>query len=368
MKQNQNKIFKVIPFCLSLLIVILLTGGIALYTTYGYDQTKYEFVDGYLGLENNQNLPAVDYLNKSIALESAKYADASTVVDLNYRDPSTKAIYNENGINSGDNKKGTYKNGIMHVKGYFDIYLSATISENKNDNGEVVKEIAYTFFFFNVDYTNLGFTSSGDAQKRLFVTFVEGIDSRSADDYNNDETKYGDAALEELSYTGVDSPASGYLYSYSNESGDFGFKYQVFDKGATYNSEKMQLDSVTDPICILATSNVFSENGLYLDEQESVTFAIYLLNSDGELEKTVIEGTIDNIITSKELNEETEKKFNKGYAQNLQAVPTFINYTWKTIGIFTAIAFAISLVLAVLFYSFWIDEKVISKYQKNNKK
>lgn len=368
MNQNKNKIFKVIPFCLSLLIVILLTGGIALYTAYGYNQTKYEFIDGYLGLEENQNLPAVDYLNKSIALESAKYADASTIVDLNYRDPSTKAIYNENGINSGDSKKGTYKNGIMHVKGYFDIYLSATISENKNDDGEVVKEIAYTFFFFNVDYTKLGFTSSGDAQKRLFVTFAEGIDARDADDYNDDETKYGDAALEALSYTGVDSPASGYLYSYANSKGNFSFKYPVFDKGATYNTEEMQMDNTTDPICVLATSNILNEQGLYLDEQESVTFAIYLLDKDGKLEKTVIEGTIDNIITSKELNDEIEKNFNKGFDQNIQSVPSFIKYTWKTIGIFSSVAFAISLVLAVLFYSFWLDEKVIAKHQKNNKK
>ena len=379
MKEKPTKIFKVVPFCISLLIVLLLTGGIALFTVYGYDLAEQEFVYGYLGLEENQNDNTVDYINKALELENSKYADASTVVDINYRDPSTKAIFNENGVNSGDAKKGTYKNGIMHINGYFDVYFVATITDSVNDAGETTKTIAYKFFFFNVDYTKMEMTSSGDAQKRIYIAVVDGIDDREDSEYTEDETRYGDAALEKLSFTGLDTPATGYLYKYyeekrsKDESGNpdtFTITHPVFDKGATINKESMKIDDFADPITVLTSSNVTGETGITLNDANAVTFAIYVLDENGENHKVLVEGTIDNIVNNSEINEEVERKFHKGYNHELQRVPSFVKHTWKTIALFTSIAFVISVVLAVLFYSFWIDEKVVSavKQKASNKK
>lgn len=379
MKEKPIKKFKVIPFCISLLIVLLLTGGIALFTVYGYDLAEQEFVYGYLGLEENKNNTTVDYINKALELENYKYADASTVVDIEYRDPKTKAIFGEDGINSGDSKKGFYKNGIMHINGYFDVYFTATINESTNDAGEVKKAIAYKFFFFNVDYTKLEMKSTGEAQSRIYITVVDGIDHRSADEYTEDETKYGDAALEEASFTGLDTPSTGYLYKYYEEkrskdsSGNpntFSITHPIFDKGATLYKDTMKIDDFTSPIAVLTSSNITGEDGTSLNEANAVTFAIYVLDKNGDLEKVLVEGTIDNIVNDSEINEEVEKDFHKGYAHKLQSVPSFVKHTWKTIALFTSIAFVISVILAVLFYSFWIDEKVVTaaKQKGNNKK
>ena len=78
MKNKQNKKFKIIPFCISLLMVILVTGGIGVYTTFYYGQTDVKFLDKYFDIESkeNKNLPTEQYIEKALQLENKFYSDA----------------------------------------------------------------------------------------------------------------------------------------------------------------------------------------------------------------------------------------------------------------------------------------------------
>ena len=44
MNNKQKRKFKIIPFCISLLMVILVTGGIGVYTTFYYGETDKAFL------------------------------------------------------------------------------------------------------------------------------------------------------------------------------------------------------------------------------------------------------------------------------------------------------------------------------------
>lgn len=365
MKNKQNKKFKIIPFCISLLMVILVTGGIGVYTTFYYGQTDVKFLDKYFDIESkeNKNLPTEQYIEKALQLENKFYSDADIQKELglSYRDPKTKKAYTAEKFSSltDGNVSNYYKNNVMHVDGYFDLELKVLISETKDEKGEIVTSLEYVFFFYNMDYTKMGFESAADPQERIKIAFVDGVNSKTENEFDEDETHTGDLALSEMmnddSYAG-DPAVFRYEYGYYSEKKAVDVALPIYDRGAVVDGENLKVGDESNPVTVYKCniSVAPNTNSQYFDELESATFCIYLLN-DGEASHTsLVEGTVSNILQLDDFDEDT---FEKGYNNKLHTAPSFVKYTWTTITIFTGIALILSTVLATLFYMIWIDDK-----------
>ena len=96
MKNKKPTKLKILPFCIAILMVLLITGGIGAYTSLSWVDTKLDFLDGFFALENNKNIQTTDYIKKTLELRSDRYADASEFIDLKFRDPETNEEYSEN--------------------------------------------------------------------------------------------------------------------------------------------------------------------------------------------------------------------------------------------------------------------------------
>ena len=376
MNNKQKRKFKIIPFCISLLMVILVTGGIGVYTTFYYGETDKAFLNKYLdeNVEENKNLPINQFLDKVLKLEYSYVSNADSQQDLglSYRDPNTKKTYTEEKFGSYEdgNVNNYYKNNIMHVNSYFDVELKLVVSETTNEKGETVTSLQYMFYFYNMDYTKMGIESANEAQERIRIGFVEGVNSKPLADYTDDEEKEGDAALEEMltkledesDYTGAPSVMK-YNYGYTNAKKGVDVTANLRDKNAKINPEKMEKSEAL--VQKLNLSVGVNPNNEYFDEMESATFSIILLNDDGEEGFTnLVEGTVSNILS---IDEMQKRDTDKGYNNVLYKSPLFVKYTWTKIALASGIAFVLSGVLATLFYMIWIDEKAPTQKGKKQK-
>lgn len=376
MNNKQKRKFKIIPFCISLLMVILVTGGIGVYTTFYYGETDKAFLNKYLdeNTEENKNLPFEQYLDKALKLEYSYVSNAASQQDLglSYRDPDTKKTYTEKKFDSYEdgNTNNFYKNNVMHVESYFDIELKLIVSETQNEKGETITSLQYMFFFYNMDYTKMEIESANEAQERIRIVFVEGVNSKDSDDYTDDEEKEGDAALEEMltnleessNYTGAPSVIK-FSYGYTATKKSVDFSKSLRDKNATVNLDKMEKSEAF--VQKLNLSVGVNPNNEYFDDMESATFSIILLNDDGEEGFTnLVEGTVSNILS---IDEMQKRDTDKGYNNVLHKSPLFVKYTWTKIALASGIAFVLSGVLATLFYMIWIDEKAPTQKGKKQK-
>lgn len=369
MKNKQKRNFKIIPFCISLLMVILVTGGIGIYTTFYYGQTDIKFLDKYLDVnsEENKNLPTDQFLDKAIQLENLLYSDADIQKDLglSYRDPKTKKTYTAEKFPSfsDGNTLNFHKNNVMHIEGYFDLELKVLITETEDEKGQKVKSLEYVFYFYNMDYTKMGFESSYDPQEKIRIAFVDGVNNKTEDEFEEDEAHTGNLALEEMmnddTYAG-DPAVMKYEYGYYKGNKFVDVHVPVYDRGAVVDGENLKVADITDPVTVYKCNISVAQNtnGQYFDDLDSATFCIYLLNDGQSSHTTLVEGTVANILSLDDLNENT---FEKGYNNALHTVPSFLKYTWTTVILFTGIALILSTVLATLFYMIWIDEKQPTK-------
>ena len=368
MKNKKPTKLKILPFCIAILMVLLITGGIGAYTSLSWVDTKLDFLDGFFALENNKNIQTTDYIKKTLELRSDRYADASEFIDLKFRDPETNEEYSENPLNGS-----TYKNGVMDLNGYFNVYLTAEVNESENTNGSL--EVIYRFNFFNVDYTKIGLEALEDIKKcSLAVVYVDGTElADSQEETDHKEDLKGEAAL---NYTLENVTAAGYeaigllqhQFPYTLNGTEYSKNSGVFDRNAIVGDKEATA-------VILQSSFIQYGNSVYGGEDsridfdkeigDSATFAIVLTESDGtsyKVKKVLLEGTMENIIHSADVsNAETKEEalshFHKGYGDKFYAHPEFLKYSWKNIVLFTGIAFVISSVLAVLFYMIWVDDK-----------
>ena len=362
MKNKNSKQFKIIPFFISLLIVLLITGGIGIYTTFYYGGTDLKFLEGYIGYDKNKNTNTGDYIEKFVQLESSKYILNSKETGLNYRDPKTGLVYEVDQTIEGN----VYKGDFMHVENYFDIALYAILTESENTKGEIELSVSYSFYFYNINYEKL------QNQKPVFqIAFVEGVGTNTDED---DDKLIGDEALEKMmadSSYGGDTISMKHSYTYAKNI------FYLYDNGAKTVGTDYKIENGTNSLCAYKANLFNSSTYSYTNENEetisvgskdfsdmeSATFAIYQLitNDDGsESATTIIEGTIDNIFNEKD----ADKFVLKGYDHTYYKVPSFILYTWSTILMFTGISFVVSVILAALFYFIWVDDKQPTKKRK----
>lgn len=366
MKNRKTKNFKIIPFLISVLFVLLVTGGICFYTTFYYGNTDTKFLDKYLGIEENSSLiDKNEYIEKFVQLESSKYFLNTKETGLSYRDPETKTIFTEDKNNSLPLRSTDYfKNGVMHVEGYFDIVLYTTLYNSTNSKGEEETTINYTFYFYNINYEKLQ-----SKELNIYIAFVDGVGAG-----DDTETPTGDLALKYImgddSY-GADASTIEYNYTYSDK-GINGAYYYLYDLGAKISGTDYNVKD--DNLSVYKSNLSIAENGGFtytVDDEEkivdsmdfsdmkSTTFQIYQYDSETDkAPKAIVEGTIENILTA---DEAKNLSLNNGYSNVLYKIPSYFKYTWTSIVLFTSIAFVLSSVIATLFYLIWVDEKATNK-------
>ena len=290
-----------------LLILVLMTTSSCRIIKEKIEEKQIEKIEREIDINSkeNMNLSPNQYLDKVLKLQylGVYNADSQQDLGLSYRDPETKKAYTENKFGSYEdgNIRNYYKNNVMHVESCFDVELKLIVFETQNEKGETVTSLQYMFFFYNMDYTKMGIESANEAQERIRIVFVEGVNSKPLKDYTDDEEKEGDAALEEMltnlegssDYTGAPSVIK---FSFLAEFKYASIYYPVRDKNAIINPDKMEISEAF--IQKLNLSVVVNPNNEYFDEMESATFSIILLNDDGEEGFTnLVEGTVSNILS-----------------------------------------------------------------------
>ena len=359
-----------------LLILVLMTTSSCRIIKEKIEEKQIEKIEREIDINSkeNMNLSPNQYLDKVLKLQylGVYNADSQQDLGLSYRDPETKKAYTENKFGSYEdgNIRNYYKNNVMHVESCFDVELKLIVFETQNEKGETVTSLQYMFFFYNMDYTKMGIESANEAQERIRIVFVEGVNSKPLKDYTDDEEKEGDAALEEMlakledesDYTGAPSVMK-YSYGYTNAKKGVDVVASLRDKNAIVNLDKMEKSEAL--VQKLNLSVGVNPNNEYFDEMESATFSIILLNDDGEAGFTnLVEGTVSNILS---IDEMQKRDTDKGYNNVLHKSPLFVKYTWTKIALASGIAFVLSGVLATLFYMIWIDEKAPEGKKKQKK-
>lgn len=360
MKNKQNRYFKIIPFCISLLMVLLITGGVGYYTVFIWNSSENPenvFLNKYYDptSEDNKNLSTGDYLDRMLEFEYKGFYDVCDQADiaLSYRNPKDGKEY----VHGDTSTKNYYKNNVMHIDQYFDIELKALVTETEF-NGKVTTEIKYEFYFYNINHTN----EDLDLSKVSIVV----VDGKTKEDASEDQNHLGDGLLD-LYFEEEDALGAMPIANTSYNS------YPIYDKGATINKEEMDIvkNQVSIYSCSLNSGYVYTYvddaiNGQAKDFQDlnGATFCIYLEGEDEEEPTKLVEGTFDKIKEYKDFN---EVSLHKGYNKEYYKVPVFFGYTWHIILISVGISFIISFVLASLFYMIWIDDKKPAKKNVNNK-
>lgn len=346
MKKKKN--FKLIPFCISVLAVLLITGGIGYYSHSVYSITKRQFLEGYLS--DDENVPTLDTINKVIELGS--YAYQKDLEGVSFRDVKTKKAYASTPFTSvsDGNVNNYYKNGVMHIGGYFDVVLYAQTNYDKYSDSYTIQ---YNFLFFNIDYSKL--PEDVEPSSFLKVHLVEGISDKAKEDYEEDETLLGDAALKDAfdednksSYQALSTSQYREYFEYYN---GLTYPYTLTDWAANFpeNNSGHSDEHVTGYVYETILSQTSTSKAL--SKIDNATFAIYIDNNGDT--KTLVEGTIDNIQTADKFNE--SQTAYKGYNNKFQSVPSYFKFAWKPIVGWTSAAFVISVFLAFLFYMIWVD-------------
>lgn len=329
--------FKLIPFLLSLLIVFGVTFGICWYSYHDYPINRYTFYEEYFHLNDYEEYETTELLENSIKFQFNEYTKASSTVSVHASEKEDAP---------------TYKNGTIHVPGYFDIdvYITNTINQGEST-------YSYYFYFYNVDYQHSAF----DPADRIKIVVVEGSGKGVPGEDESEEDIYGDALLdrelEELfdedennnpKYSGL------YPFAWTREQNT----YPVFDNG--FKNDENNPD-ITEHYVYRASprqshvkDEIFNES---VPADGTATFAIVATNAKYETEyEELVRGTISDIDKLEELELE------EGYAEDVYKT-NYAEVVRPKVILHGSIAFVISAVIAILFYLLWMDPK-----NKDNKK
>ena len=166
-KTKMKRTFKLIPFLISLLLVVGVTFLICWYSFYGYKLNRIRFYENYFHQDDYKDVETTTLIENAVKFEFIGYKKASDTV----------AFHNvsESGV------KFTYKNGTLNVPGYFDvdIYLVDTTSDVDGD-----ASYSYYFYFYNVNYSKIANTDLP-----LVVLTAKGVGSPSEDELNDPDVK-----------------------------------------------------------------------------------------------------------------------------------------------------------------------------------
>lgn len=327
--------FKLIPFLISLLLVVGVTFLICWYSFYGYKLNRIRFYENYFHQDDYKDVETTTLIENAVKFEFIGYKKASDTV----------AFHNvsESGV------KFTYKNGTLNVPGYFDvdIYLVDTTSDVDGD-----ASYSYYFYFYNVNYSKIANT-----ELPLVVLTAKGGGSPSEDELNDPDVKlYGDALIEDAvkklndddsnnnpAYNGV------VQHGVTTNGESSSYTFSIYDNGAQGNKADVCVWRCA-PRTDLDNKLPFNK-GVYEDGEATFSIASY----DGNTYTEIVRGTFTGL---NDLDKVDYTEGANGDVLNNKALKgEYGHFIWKRVLLHGVIAFIITLIIAVLFYMIWQDNK-----------
>lgn len=357
--------FKLIPFLLSLLIVLGATAGIAVYSYKDWSLNKVSFLNDYFHNENHNDYETTELIENMVKWRGNKYE--RVVSDLSFRDYGpNKTTYTETPVKSAaDGKIGAYyKDGYLHYPGWFDVALYAIANEYEGS-----WSLSYYFMFFNIVYRDKDFDPTN-----FRIVFTKGTNAPGETNEDNptpDEVIASqlDSIRKSTSNGTLGATATNY-FSWSSDFkiNDSAYSYYIWDNGF-----EDTVFSDTTPHYVLSCSphNNFDNSANLLSMGET-TFSIFYFdgqNEDGTTKiEELVEGTLKNIPETAEDFIEKENLL-AGYGANYYTAP-YKDYIWKKVLLHAGIAFGISAIIAFLFYLLWMTPtpSTEQKSKKNKSK
>lgn len=330
--------FKLIPFLISLLIVVGITFGICWYSYHDYPLNKYDFYEEYFHMEDYEDYKSEELIANAVKFQYEGYIKASDTIK---------------GVDNEDNGS-TYKDGTISIPGYFDVDIYITVVDNEGE-----KTYSYYFYLYNVNYQN----STLDPINEIGVIVVKGIGEGAAE--TEDDEEFGDTLLDKA-ITNLGDKNSSSQPSY-NALAAYGYTansartYPIFDTG--YSGDNKVSVSTEHYVWRCAPRLDYAHKEI-ADQSNNpdgeATFAI--VDFGGSEVKTLFKGTMTG------LNKLDEVNYEEGCNQD----PTNSFYgsvVFPKILLHGGIAFVISAVIAFLFYLLWLDPKdEQTTYKPKNKK
>lgn len=334
--------FKLIPFIISTLIVVGVTFGICWYSYHDYEGNKIRFLEEHFSKEHETQ----ELIENMVEMQFKKYAKGNDKI----------SIIEDAGIEGT-----TYKDGTIHVPGYFDVDIYAVASENNNSF-----DYNYYFYLYNINYQNSTFNpvdylnivvvnGTGHAEEvvegsELGLDLLEISLNKLIDDdtTNNPTTTYGAYAY----------------YSYVGESSN-STPFPIYDSKATNYMEKE--DDSTGPLVFRMRPNSdVNNNNLFVEEDNKITtgdisFAIVNFNEKKTAYTTLVTGQIKDVTSIRDLD------YKEGYQSNPILSPSYGYVIGGRIALHGGIAFILSAVVAFLFYLIWMDPADNNKNTNKNK-
>ncbi len=351
--------FKLIPFLISILIVIGITFGICWYSYHGYEGNKLKFLDEYFNVDDYEKQETSDLIKNYVEMQFSKYAKGTEKVSILNPDTEEKVT------SSTDNKDVlSFNNGTIHVPGYFDIDVYAT--------GSLVDDeyiYNYYFFFYNINYKNSSFSPSD-----LEMIVVDGIGRTENEDNENEDSKFGLDLLDDAYTRKYDddtnnnpSTTLGAMTAFSYV-GDVEVtaSYPIFDNGFTNDSEREEdhyvfnMSPKTD-INHNSITNPIDSNGNPIKSSGNISFT--LVDTTKDTNTRLFTGTITQVTSMEEL------EYSEGCQKDPMKSKSFGIIIAGRVALHGGIAFVLSGIIAFLFYLIWMDPADTSgKSKKNNNK
>ena len=378
--KKQTK-FRLIPFLISLFIVVGATTGIVLYSYYNWQDNKVAFLNGYFHEDDHADISTSTLIDNAAKWSNDYYQQNPGT--LTYRTPKGELIGNT--ASTKTDNMYIDENGVL--KG---TKFSLTMFGVANYGDDETWAMQYQFFMSDIYYKNKDFSP-----EKYYFLFVKGTGKATEATVNPETGKVlpkaaikdyllahpnvtltGDNALNYLyaaiQTTDGDLGAGGgttpsvYKYSYQNTQTSATTNCYIYDNNAQDAEKAVENHYAYQYTMKKNSTNEYNFN----DCTEGLTFAIYYEDNasdedggDTEITK-VVEGTFNGV--EKVEGFKANGKCYKGYSLDFYKAPMG-RYIWKRLLLHGAIAFVISGVLDVLFYFIWQDDEEVSSSNKKKK-
>ena len=135
--------FRLVPFIISVAIVVGSVAGIMLYSYHGYDNNKLRFVADYFHYEDYKEVSTEEQIENYIKMTTHAYKKVDS--GLKYYDINSKKEYNATPSSSSKNhiEGATFENGVLHLPGYFDLAMYAESLWNVDS-----KEWVFSYYIY----------------------------------------------------------------------------------------------------------------------------------------------------------------------------------------------------------------------------
>lgn len=333
---------RIIPFLISLLIVLGSVIGIAIYS-YNWKTNRDRYLEKIFDIENKNGESTNATIDSAMKWTSSYYQFNPGT--LTYRDSESKKEYGETPFTNiyDGNINNYFKNGVLHIEGWFDVIVYSVVNLTEYTNEETGEQeseytLNYYFMFENINYA----ATKGFNPANIGIAFVEGIGEGIVDENDEDAKEFGDAALEtylENIESGESTSTNAYFYTYSGSA----ITYRIIDKNAQNAGDGI--------VSYLYKIMPFSgeTNKVNFNELEEITFALIYSDENNKI-TNLVEGTLTNLPKIEDYLE--GRTGLEGYASNYNKAP-YINFIWPRMLLHSSIALLLSGIVAVLFYLIW---------------